>query len=665
MGGRVMSDSRFLALALLCVCTITPAETGKSFDAASSFGARPSVTDMRLSPDGMNVTYLASTKGRGSVAFTLSLAKGSAPKPALSSDGRPWRLQECHWVSNDRIACQIYAVLNDAMFGSAGMTRFVAVDADGKNFQLLSTRQNDHTRGFQFGGGDVIDWLPDESGAVLMTRVYLPDDHLGTRLGSTAQGLGVDWVDTRTLAVKHVEPPRSDAAAYITDGRGNIRIVETLRTHIAGEQDTGILGFFYRLPGSREWQKLSDYNEVDHSGFNPEAVDHDRNVAYGYKKKDGRLALYSVALDGSLKEELIYARPDVDVTGLIQIGRHNRVVGAAYSTDIGRASYFAPEIQALVQSLSKALPQSLVDVVDASLDESRLLVSTTSDVDPGVYYVFDRKTHQLQTFLVKRNELEGITLAHVKPITYPAADGTQIPAYLTLPPGHDDAKGLPALVLPHGGPSERDEWGFDWLPQFFAARGFAVLQPNFRGSSGYGDQWFEKNGFKSWPIAIGDILDAGRWLVREKIADPAKLAIVGWSYGGYAALQSAVVDPSVFKAVVAIAPVTDLAALKEEHRNWTDFELVTSFVGDGAPMHEGSPIEHADKIKVPVLLFHAGHDANVSIEQSQSMAAHLKAVGGKCELVTWDDLDHQLDDSDARTQMLSKSDQFLRDTLKL
>ena len=660
-----MAHPRFFTLGLLGVWTIVPAATSTTFDAASAFGARPSVSTMSLSPDGMNVTYLAPTKGQGSIAYTLNLANGSAPRAALGSDGKPWRLQECHWVSNDRIVCLIYAVLNDAVFGSVGMTRLVAVDADGKNFRLLSTRENNHTRGYQFGGGDVIDWLPDESGAVLMTRVYLPDDHLGTRLGSSTEGLAVDWIDTRSLAVKHVEPPRSDAAGYITDGRGTVRIVETLNTHIGGEQYTGILSFSYRLPGSREWRKLSDYNEVDHSGFWPQAVDHDRNVAYGYKKKDGRLALYSVALDGSLKEELVYARPDVDVSGLVQIGRHNRVVGAAYSTDIGRVSYFAPEIQTLVQSLSKAIPQRLVDVTDASADESRMLVSTASDVDPGVYYVFDRKSHHLQTFLVKRNELEGVTLAHVKPITYPAADGTLIPAYLTLPPGHEDAKGLPAIVLPHGGPSERDEWGFDWLPQFFAARGFAVLQPNFRGSSGYGDEWFEKNGFKSWPIAIGDVLDGGRWLVHEKIADPAKLAIVGWSYGGYAALQSAVVDSTVFKAVVAIAPVTDLPALKEEHRNWTDFELVSNFVGEGTHMHDGSPIEHADKIKVPVLLFHGGHDANVSIAQSTSMAARLKAVGGKCELVSWEELDHQLDDSEARARMLSKIEQFLRETLRL
>jgi dipeptidyl aminopeptidase/acylaminoacyl peptidase len=262
-----------------------------------------------------------------------------------------------------------------------------------------------------------------------------------------------------------------------------------------------------------------------------------------------------------------------------------------------------------------------------------------------------------------REPLRDLPLSQVKPITYPAADGTQIPGYLTLPVGHEDAKGLPAIVMPHGGPSARDEWGFDWLAQFYAARGFAVLQPNFRGSAGYGDEWFAKNGFRSWSVAVGDVLDAGRWLVHEGIADPAKLAIVGWSYGGYAALQSAVVDPRLYKAVVAIAPVTDLAALKQEHRDWSNYYLVSDFVGDGSYMHEGSPVEHADRIKVPVMLFHGANDRNVSVEQSKRMSEKLKAAGDKCELVTWPELDHQLEDAAARAQMLRSSDEFLRQAL--
>jgi dipeptidyl aminopeptidase/acylaminoacyl peptidase len=390
-------------------------------------------------------------------------------------------------------------------------------------------------------------------------------------------------------------------------------------------------------------------------------VDPELNIAYGFKKnKDGRLALYSVKLDESLQETLIYEHPDVDVDGLVQIGRRQHVVGTSYVTDIRQTVYLPEDVKKLLTSLNKALPQQkILQVADTSTDENTMLLFAGSDIDPGVYYIFDRKARNLRTFLVVRNQLEGRKLANVRAVQYPADDGVIIPGYLTLPPGREDAKGLPAIVLPHGGPSARDEWGFDWLSQFYAARGFAVLQPNFRGSSGYGDAWFQQNGFRSWQVAIGDILAAGRWLVSQGIADPAKLGIVGWSYGGYAALQSAVVDPKLFKAVVAIAPVTDLAALKEESRIFTDFRLVKQFVGDGPYMTAGSPLAQAEKIKVPVLLFHGELDRNVSVRQSKRMAERLQAVGANCELVTWDELDHYLDDSSARGQMLSKSEAFL------
>jgi dipeptidyl aminopeptidase/acylaminoacyl peptidase len=235
-----------------------------------------------------------------------------------------------------------------------------------------------------------------------------------------------------------------------------------------------------------------------------------------------------------------------------------------------------------------------------------------------------------------------------------------IPAYLTLPPGNDTPHGLPAIVLPHGGPSARDNWGFDWLAQFFAARGFAVLQPNYRGSAGYGDEWFEHNGFKSWDIAIGDVVAAGHWLIATGTADPSRLGIVGWSYGGYAALQSVDVDAGLFKAIIAIAPVTDLAALKEEHRWWGDFALVSDFVGSGPHMREGSPIYHADKFKQPVLLFHGTSDRNVSVEESRHMAQALQSAGVQNELVIFQDRDHQLEDSEVRADMLRRSDAFLR-----
>src|SRR6185312_9854959 len=224
-------------------------------------------------------------------------------------------------------------------------------------------------------------------------------------------------------------------------------------------------------------------------------------------KKDGRLALYAVTLDSSLREQLVYERDDVDVDELLRIGRQQRVIGVSFATDRRHAKIFVPEFAGLVSALGKALPDQQLEIVDSSVDGNFVLIHAGSDADPGVYYILDRKAHNLQTFLVTRGELEGVKLARQKPITYPAADGTLIPGYLTLPPGQESARGLPAIVMPHGGPSARDEWGFDWLVQFYALRGYAVLQPNYRGSAGFGDTWFQHNAYHSWRIAIGDILD--------------------------------------------------------------------------------------------------------------------------------------------------------------
>jgi len=633
----------------------------RAFDAAAAFGARPSAVDVSLSPDGNSIAFVAPTQGMGSMLYTVRLDPGAKPKAALAAGGKPERLGGCDWVSNDRLVCRVYGILKDPSVPLLPVNRLVAVNADGSDRKLLSTASNFYTRGLALGGGDVIDWMPERDGAVLMSRHYLPDDHIGSRLGSSKEGLGVDLLDTRTLQTQSIERPLSDAVSYISDGHGTVRVMGVRGARKGADQDTGIVHFLYRRPDSREWQSLGDYNEVDHTGFLPYAVDRARNVAYGAKKIDGRLAIVALALDGSSREELVYSSPRVDVDDLIRIGRRHRVVGVSFVTDIRTAFFFDADIKKIVDSLDRALPQHpAVRIVDASVDENKLLVFASRDNDPGSYYLFDRGAHQLHPLLAKRQELDGVTLATVKPVNYPAKDGVAVPAYLTWPPGKEGAKGLPAIVMPHGGPSARDEWGFDWLAQFFAASGYVVLQPNYRGSVGYGDDWYQRNGFRSWPTAIGDVLDAGRWLVAQGIAPAGKLGIVGWSYGGYAALQAAVTDSSVFKAVVAIAPVTDLEEAKQEWRDWSNYTLESEFIGEGPQVRAGSPARNAGKIKAPVLLFHGALDRNVSISESLHMAKSLESAGVRHELVTWDDLDHELDDSNARAQMLRKSEAFLR-----
>lgn len=404
---------------------------------------------------------------------------------------------------------------------------------------------------------------------------------------------------------------------------------------------------------------------IRREGFDPYAVDSDLDVAYGFDIKDGRQALYKVSLDGSLRKELVLAHTAVDVDSLMRIGREQRVVGVSYATDHRQADFFDPALAKLRTALGKALGgEQQLSFLDSSADDKKLLLYSGSDVDPGQFYLFDKDSKKLAPIVPVRPDLAGVKLAEMKPVSFKAADGTTVPGYLTLPPG-STGKGLPAIVMPHGGPGARDEWGFDWLAQFYAARGFAVLQPNFRGSAGFGNNWFMKNGFQSWRTAIGDVNDAGRYLVSAGIAAPGKLAIVGWSYGGYAALQSAVLDPDLFKAIVAIAPVTDLKQLKEDAREFANFPQVNRFVGSGPEVRAGSPAQNAATIKAPVMMFHGERDQNVAIAQSRLMRDRLKGAGKTVTLFEYPLLDHQLGDSAVRAEMLEKSDAFIRSTLGL
>jgi dienelactone hydrolase len=629
-------------------------------DLAAAFGAREGIREVRLSPDGSKLAYIVPTTGKGSAVLTVAPGPDAKPAVALVVSGDPDRLTNCDWVANNRLICTLWGVVSTPD-GVLPYSRKVAIDANGANPKMLSRQNNMNTRGYNLRGGEVIDLLPEEDGMVLMTRLQLPDDRLGTRFGSSQSGMVVEKVNTRTLAVSKVESVRDGLYEYLSDRRGTLRIMGIKQTD--RDRDTGVIRYFYRAVGGRDWLQLGDYAYQSDKGFLPVAVDHERNAVYGFRKLNGRQAVYLKALDGTGKEELVFARPDVDVDDLVYIGRRQRVVGATFATDVRQISYFDPDFAKLSTSLAKALPnQPLVSILDSSLDEKKLLIRAGSDSDPGVYYVLDRTSKQMATFQPVRPLLEGVKLAEMKPVTYTATDGTTVPAYLTLPPS-GAAKGLPAIVMPHGGPGARDEWGFDWLAQYYAVRGYAVIQPNFRGSAGYGDAWFEENGFQSWKLAIGDVTDAGHWLVKQGIADPSKLAIVGWSYGGYAALQSAVTEPGLFKAVVAVAPVTDLAALKQDSRWWSNYNLVSDFIGTGPHVREGSPAQNAVRIKAPVLMFHGTLDRNVDIEQARIMDSKLQAVGVPHQLVVFDGLDHYLEDSAARARLLRDSDAFLRKSM--
>ena len=625
---------------------------------AALFGARESAVGLDISPSGQFVSYVAPSPRGGSVAFVADVQAGTA-KPFLNAGKGGDHLRWCKFVTDQRLICQYTAVINDAGL-LLGFSRLIAVNSDGSDIKQLGQASSFYDAGYRQFDGEILDWLPGGGGSVLIAREYVRESgKSATRMVRSKSGYGVDRLDTVTLKSTVVEAPRQDVGTYMTDGRGNVRLMALI--DVDNQLLTGKTKYYYRATGSRDWRPLTDF--VEDENFQPLAIDGTSNSLYVLKPLNGRKALYRIKLDGTMATEMVASNNQVDIDDVIRSSNGERVIGYTFAVEKRSGEYFDPEYKALVASLGRAIPTlPMIDIDRASADGSKVLIFAGADNDAGRYFVFDKKAKNLAEIILVRPDLENRKLASVRPVTVRAADGTPVPAYLTMPPGKE-AKNLPAIVLPHGGPSSRDEWGFDWIAQYLAARGYAVLQPNYRGSAGFGDAWLMENGFKSWRTSIGDITSSAKWLVSQGIADPKRLAIVGWSYGGYAALQSAATEPSLFKAVAAIAPVTDLALVKKEAEDYTNRQVVAEFVGSGPHIAEGSPLKHAAEIRVPVLLVHGDKDQNVGVLQSDRMEAALKAAGTPVEYLRYKDLDHQLEDSAARTEMLTKIGQLLERTI--
>ncbi|WP_290890344.1 S9 family peptidase [Arenimonas sp.] len=623
------------------------------------FGTRENIEHADLSPSGERVVYLTPSYGRATSVYVARIDGSAPPQLVMTSGADPDSLRWCNFATETRLVCRITGMVDEAGI-LIPYARLVAIDTDGKNGAMLGQKSSAYDARLRLTDGVILDWLPDQPGAVLMTRDYVPEaGKMNTRVVRTEDGRGVDRIDLATMQVSRVEAPAKDADFYITDGRGKVRIKGYRPGIGATTQLATKVVYQYRADGSDQWQPFSTVEDGG-AGLSPIDVDADCGCAYALQPLDGRQALYRVKLDGSMATELVYKNDRVDVDGVLRIGRGSRVIGVTYAEEKRHAIYFDKEYGALARGLGKALPNlPMVDFLGSSADNSKLLIHAGSDSDPGRYFVFDKTARTLNEILSARPSLEGVALASVKPVSYPARDGTAIPGYLTLPPGREDARGLPAVLLPHGGPSARDEWGFDWLAQYLANQGYAVLQPNYRGSAGFGDAWLQENGFQGWRTSIGDVTDGARWLVAQGIADADRLAIVGWSYGGYAALQAGVTEPGMFKALVAIAPVTDLDMLKSDARLYIGRNLVVEMVGTGNHTREGSPLQNVARIQAPVLMFHGDLDLNVGVGQSREMDKKLRAAGKSSELVVYEGLEHGLVDSVARAAMLDRIGAFL------
>jgi dienelactone hydrolase len=651
-------------LAIWAVSASAQQPARPAVDPSHLFGVRESVQQIDISPDGRRVVFLQPGPGRATGVYVHELDGSSEPRLIIGSDGDPERFRWCNFVTNDRLICQVGGMASgDGML--LPFSRLISLDIDGTHLTRLGQSASVYDARTRQFDGSVLDWSGGEAGSILMARELIPEQRgAGTRLARSADGLAVERVDVRTLRTQRVEQANARAGGYLSDGRGNVRIMATPEMRASTGMDGTRITYAYRTAASRDWRPFSTYDTASGEGMYPIAVDPEIDAAYVLQKLNGRVALYRVKLDGSLAAELVHANERVDVDGVVWASRRSRVIGVTFADEQQRIVYFDQAYAALARSLSRAIPNlPLIDFGTSSSDGNRILVHAGADNDAGRYYLYDRTARNLNEILAVRPQLEGTPLANVRSVTYPAADGTPIPACLTLPPGRE-ARGLPVVILPHGGPSSRDVWGFDWLAQYLANRGYAVLQANYRGSAGFGDQWLQQNGFRGWRTSIGDIDAGARWLAAQGIGDPARMAILGWSYGGYAALQAGATEPGLYKAIVAIAPVTDLQQVKDDARNYTVARNVADYVGSGPHIAQGSPLRNVAAIAAPVLLFHGDRDLNVPIVHSRRMNDALRGAGKRSELVEFRGLEHDLADSVARQQMLERIGAFLEAALR-
>lgn len=380
----------------------------------------------------------------------------------------------------------------------------------------------------------------------------------------------------------------------------------------------------------------------------------------------GRDKTAIVKYDVEAKKELekIYENPEVDVTNLLSSRKRRAILGVSYNTDKNHYYFIDKQRGETQKDLERRLPGYEVRLAGCNLEEDKCLVRTFSDRSLGAYYFYDLKSKDLKKLADVSPWLNEQDLVPQKPIKYQSRDGLTINGYLTLPKGVP-ARNLPVVVNPHGGPWYRDQWGFNPEVQFLANRGYAVLQVNFRGSTGYGRKFWEAS-FKQWGKTMqDDITDGVQWLIKQGIADPKRIGIYGGSYGGYATLAGLVYTPDLYAAGVDYVGVSNLFTfLKSIPPYWKPYlEMLYEMIGDPVKDKElltaASPVFHSDKIKVPLLIAQGANDPRVNKAESDQMVEALKKRGIEVPYIVKANEGHGFANEENRFEFYRAMEEFL------
>ena len=597
--------------------------------------------DPRLSPDGSLVAYLASVHGRR--CLIIHRLDGNAERPNAVACPGTYEVRWFAWKNDARLILEVYAPATLTGEEQHTRSRLIALNVDGSRLRNLSETKEE--RAADFGQNVVIDMLQNDPGNILISA-YRSNNDLPDVIA----------VNVNTGAMRTVIPGQNRITNWKTDDLGQVRIGISVKDRIVRT--------YYREDAKSDFRLIHEVDAGHSSSFAVLAIGATPGLLYvASTAPTGRRAIYRYDVGQGRFLDAYASRADADIESLMI--DHGQPLGYGYTIDEPELVFTDPALQADAQQMAQVLPGLHTFVVDDTEDGHRLLILANGGYRPGSYYLLTRNKEKatLTPLGDIRPDVPDSALAPVTPVTYRARDGLEIHGYLTMPRGA--AKGpIPFVVMPHGGPSTRDTLGFDYIAQMIASRGYGVLQPNYRGSRGYGAR-FEQAGFQEWGLAMqDDVTDGTRWLIDQKLADPNRICIVGWSYGGYAALMGAVKTPDLFRCAASMAGVTNLQRRLDRASNSRFADLnVPRFDSDPATINANSPLLHADRIKIPVLLAHGKRDFTVPIDDSQAMEAALKQAGKPVETIYFDDDDHYLFREADRIAYLKTLEAFLKRNL--
>ena len=387
---------------------------------------------------------------------------------------------------------------------------------------------------------------------------------------------------------------------------------------------------WYRPSATAAWVRLADYQVGDERWRPLYAPDEENKLIVSSRAGRDTYAIFSYDTRTGQFGEMMAGHPQVDIESVndLDLSLFERVeTGGMLRQQI----WLDPVWARVQQTVDAALPGRINKL--SGNPARKVMVFSYSDIDPGTWYLFDVKQQSLQSVARKQQSIDPAAMRPMRIVNYRTPDGLTIPAYLTLP--EKGGKNLPAVLMVHGGPIDRDEFEWDATVQLLASRGYAVLQPQFRGSTGFGRK-FEAAGYGQWGLAMQDDITAGvHYLVEQGIADPKRVCIFGGSYGGYAALWGVVKDPNLYRCAVSFAGISDLTSFLQDEANnvytMAKHELMRKHIGDprldAARLDAVSPLRFADRIQVPVLIMHGDADRRVLIGQSQRISERLRDMG--------------------------------------